>query len=423
MSLLFKPVEWSYRTNIYEVNLRQYTLEGTFRAFSKHLPRLKDMGIEVLWFMPVTPISSVGRQGSLGSYYACSDYISTNPEFGSLDDFKFLIGKAQGLGFKVIIDWVANHTGCDHHWTKDHPEFYMRNEQGEFYDSHGWKDVIDLNYYNGDLRKAMVESMQFWVRECNIDGFRCDMAHLVPLDFWREARKQLDNMKPLFWLAECEVPIYHEVFDGSYTWTWMHKTEDFIKGKISLEELKNVLLEDGRRFPPTAFRVWFTANHDENTWNGTEYEKYGAAARQLAIFSCTWNGLPLIYSGQEIPNLKRLKFFDKDPIEPENEFALHEFYKTLLTLRKNNSSLTADSNTETFFVKTSFEEQVMAFLRKKNEKEVLVLLNLSARNVDGEIKDPIITGKFKDVFSGIQKDFSTEQSFHLKQWEFSVFEK
>jgi glycosidase len=423
MSALFKPVEWSYQTNIYEVNVRQYTPEGTFRAFAKHLPRLKGMGVETLWFMPITPISLAARLGSLGSYYSCSDYTSTNPEFGSLDDFRNLVKKAQTSGFKVIIDWVANHTGHDHHWTKDYPEYYLKNEKGEFYDSHGWQDVIDLNYYNSGLRAAMIDAMKFWVKECNIDGFRCDMAHLVPLDFWREARTQLDEIKPLFWLAETEMPIYHEVFDASYTWTWMHKTNDFIKGKITFGDLKNVLIDETVRFPLRAMRLWFTTNHDENSWNGTEYEKYGDAAKPLAVFSATYRGIPLIYSGQELPNQKRLKFFDKDNIDWKEECALEPFYKLLLTLRKKNAALAAREETECFMLSTNVEQQVLAFMRKRDANYVLVLLNISANEIAGSFTDQNVNGKFKDVLGGKQVDFSKDRSFQLKAWDYGIFVK
>src|SRR5579871_2396781 len=223
MAKLFPAVEWSYNSNIYEVNLRQYTYEGSFNAFANELPRLKDMGIEILWFMPITPISIEKRKGTLGSYYACSDYTATNPEYGSLDDFKNLVLYAHQLEFKVIIDWVANHTGWDHRWTIEHPDFYVKDASGNFTERNGWDDVIDLNYDNPALRRAMIDAMKFWIEKFDIDGFRCDMAHLVTLDFWREAKTTLEPVKNLFWLAECEEISYHEVFDATYTWRWMHK--------------------------------------------------------------------------------------------------------------------------------------------------------------------------------------------------------
>ncbi|HQD11087.1 MAG TPA: alpha-amylase family glycosyl hydrolase, partial [Flavihumibacter sp.] len=221
----FVPLSWTHHSNIYEVNLRQYTLEGSFNAFARELPRLQNMGVQILWFMPITPIAIDKRKGTLGSYYACGDYTSTNPEYGSLDDFRQLVQQAHELGMKVIIDWVANHTGYGHTWTLTHPEYFRKNERGEFYDANGWDDVIDLDYTNVDMRHAMMDAMDFWVRETDIDGFRCDMAMLVPLDFWVEARRQLDQRKKLFWLAECEELNYHDAFDATYAWEWMHKIE------------------------------------------------------------------------------------------------------------------------------------------------------------------------------------------------------
>ncbi len=207
MSLLFKTVDWANDSNIYEVNTRQYTIEGTFDAFAQHLPRLKDMGVDILWFMPITPISLEKRQGTLGSYYAVDDYTAVNREFGTMDDFKALVAKAHALGMKVIIDWVANHTGWGSAWSKQYPQWFKKDAAGNFTEAHGWIDVIDLDYTNTDMRKAMIASMQHWVASCDIDGFRCDMAHLVPLDFWKEAREQCDALKPLYWLPKVMKPI------------------------------------------------------------------------------------------------------------------------------------------------------------------------------------------------------------------------
>ena len=282
----FQPVSWATDSNIYEVNLRQYTREGSFRAFAVHLPRLREMGVEILWFMPITPISKLGRLGTLGSYYACSDYMTTNPEFGTVTDFKWLVDQAHQLGFKVIIDWVANHTGWDHVWKREHPEFYRKNAEGHFYDANGWKDVIDLNFDSADLRAAMIRAMRFWVETCHIDGFRCDMAMLVPLDFWRRARLELDDIKPLFWLAECEEIAYHEVFDTSYAWKWLHIMEAYWKKSADMHGVLQVLHYYAHQFPPNALRAFFTTNHDENSHNGSEYERLGDATLPFAVFCC-----------------------------------------------------------------------------------------------------------------------------------------
>ncbi len=310
MSKPFKIVPWAQSASIYEVNIRQYTPEGSFHAFAQQLPRLRDMGIDILWLMPVTPISVAERQGTLGSYYACSSYTEINPEFGSKADFHALVEQAHALGMKLIIDWVANHTGCDHHWTNEHPDWYVKDSDGNFTERNGWKDVIDLDFSNASMRQAMIGSMQYWVKEFDIDGFRCDMAHLVPLDFWIEARKACDAVKPLYWLAECEEIQYHDAFDTSYAWWWMHTTEKFVKGEAGLHEIREVL-HAYSQYPVGASKLFFTANHDENSWNGTEYEKYGNCAKAWAVFTCTWQAIPLIYSGQENPNLKRLAFLIK----------------------------------------------------------------------------------------------------------------
>ena len=424
----FKPVEWSHNTNIYEVNVRQYTAEGTFNAFAQELQRLKEMGVKTLWFMPITPIAQKNKKGSLGSYYACSDYTSINPEFGTLDDFKSLVKQAHEMGLKVIIDWVANHTGWDHKWTKEYPEYFQKDSTTkDFKIASGMDDIIELDFKNPALRKAMKDAMQFWVTECDIDGFRCDLAFWVELDFWKEARKELDAVKPLFWLGEfdeLEKPEYGEAFDASYSWTWMHKTEDFYKKHEALDTLLTVLNKYDDLGDST-MRAWFTTNHDENSWNGTEYEKYDNMAKSLAVFSATWNGIPLLYSGQELPNKKRIKFFDKDAISWTGTNELEEFYKTLLNLRTNNPALrSGDPLVQTFRIKTSDDKNVFAYLRKNGSKEVLVVLNLSGpKGLRFDILDSNVTGIYKNVFSGAANDFTTGKSFEMQGWEYLVYEK
>ena len=242
MNASFKTIDWAAGSVIYEVNIRQYTPEGTFNAFAKHLPRLKEMGISLIWLMPITPISQAGKKGSLGSYYACSSYTKINPEFGSESDFMDLVNTAHALGLKVIIDWVANHTGREHEWMENHPDWFTRNELGEFTERNGWDDVVDLNYNNTDMRNALIGAMQYWVSDFKIDGFRCDMVHLVPLDFWIDARKAVETITPLYWLAECEEVEYHRVFDTSYAWALMHASEKLVKQEVGMHEVYNLSL-------------------------------------------------------------------------------------------------------------------------------------------------------------------------------------
>ncbi len=420
MSQNNSTVAWAKGSNIYEVNIRQYTTEGSFSAFSKHLPRLKDMGVDILWLMPITPISVKERLGSLGSYYACSSYTSINPEFGTLDDFKNLVNEAHALGFKLIIDWVANHTGWDHHWTIEHPEWYVKDLEGNFTERNGWKDVIDLDYDRNDMRMAMMNAMKYWVTECDIDGFRCDMAHLVPLDFWIEARKQCDAIKPLFWLAECEEASYHNAYDASYAWAWMHVTEKHAKGNASLNDVRQVL-HAYTQYPPGAIKLFFTTNHDENSWNGTEYEKYDKLARAWAVFTITWQGMPLIYSGQEMPNLKRLQFFHKDSIDWTGTPLLHDFYQTLLQLRKENKAI---NDGETFILPSQSGDQLMSYIRRNGNDVVLVLLNLSNEDrVKITVENNWFTGTFRNIFSGLSFSFNGNETFELQAGEYVVYEK
>jgi len=424
----FSPVAWAHNTNIYEVNLRQYSQEGTINAFSKELPRLKEMGVETLWFMPLTPIATKEMKGTMGSYYACADYTSVNSEFGTLNDFTNLVAEAHAMGFKVILDWVANHTGWDHRWTTEHPDYFLIDQAtNNFKMASGMEDIIELDYHNPALRKAMIDAMQFWVTECNIDGFRCDLASWVVLDFWIEARKVLDAVKPLFWLGEfdeLDTPTYGEAFDASYSWNWMHKTKAFYQEKLPLEALLS-LLKRYDDIGDSSMRAWFTTNHDENSWNGTEYEKYGGMAKALAVFSATWNGIPLLYSGQELPNLKRLQFFDKDPIEWTSDYKLQEFYRILLDLHRTNKALRAgDPLSQTFMINSNHSDKVLIYLRKHENNEVLVVLNMSEHKIeDLSLPDEKLTGIFKNVFAEGELDFNRFDFIELEAWDYGVFEK
>ena len=414
----FKQVSWANTASIYEVNIRQYTAEGTFKAFEKHLPRIKEMGIDIIWLMPITPISQVNKKGSLGSYYACSSYTKISPEFGSVNDFKDLVDAAHALGMKVIIDWVANHTGSQHEWMQANPSWFTQDAAGNFTERNGWDDVVDLNFDNPLMRIALIDAMEFWVNQFNIDGFRCDMAHLVPLDFWIEARTNLEKIKILYWLAETEDIAYHQVFDTSYAWAWMHASKKVGKELDGLQEVYNVLHQYAQ-YPKGAYKLFFTSNHDENSWNGTEYEKYGIAAKAWAVFTATWNGQPLIYSGQELPNTKRLAFFDKDQIEWTTELPrLHQFYKTLLTARKAFPVL---QSSNVFNLPTV--GAVMAYLKQDQGQTALVVLNFSADRQHLHVAHEAFSGRFTNLFSGLSFEFIGDSHFELMPGEYIVYLK
>jgi alpha-amylase len=422
----FKKATWINNTNVYEVNLRQYSAEGTIKSFEKELPRLKKMGVHVLWFMPITPIAQKNKKGSLGSYYACSDYTGVGEEFGTLADFTSFVQLAHTMGFKVIIDWVANHTGWDHVWTKTNPGYY-KQENGDFKMASGMDDIIELDYSNHAMRKAMIAAMQFWIDECDIDGFRCDLAAWVQLDFWIEARTDLEKVKTLFWLAECdgiENFNYYEAFDACYCWTWMHKTAEFYKYNGSKKTLEALLYQYSHCTGDHNQVLWYTSNHDENSWNGTEYEKYGDAAKAFAVHSFTWNGIPLIYSGQELPNHKRLAFFDKDVIEWNGHYEMQDFYTILLQLHTNNAALRGgDAAVSTHMLHTSADDKVLAYLRKNGSDEVLVLLNMCNEKTGCTLYDDKVTGHFKNVFSGAVINTNEQKHFDMEPWDYLVFEK
>ena len=420
---LFPHPKWSLQSNIYEVNLRQYTKEGTFKAFEKSLPRLKNMGVEILWFMPITPISLKGRkmnESELGSYYAVSDYKGINPEFGNMSDFVSLVKNAHAMGFKVITDWVPNHSGIDNGWVERHPDFYTKDEKGNFISPFDWTDVYKLNYDNKEMRDSMIDAMKFWINNADLDGFRCDVAEPVPADFWKTCIGELKKMKDVFMLAEGNTGWLHESgFDATYNWNAMGSTRDLYDGKISPSEFIKQLEDNYGKYPKDAMRMNFTTNHDENSWNGTEFEKYGDAYKMFSIFSMTYNQtIPLVYSGQEIPNKKRLKFFVKDPIE-WNGLEMESFYKKLFYNRKMNSAFATDASYRR--IKTSADENVLCYMREKDNYKVLTLLNLTSKPQTVTILDKNFSGVIGNVFENKWITLKPGLKFELKPWGFLVF--
>ncbi len=418
--------EWSLRTNIYEVNVRQFSQEGTFAAFQQALPRLKDMGVEILWFMPITPIGIKERKMSpddLGSYYAVKDYKDVNPEFGTLNDFKKLVDRAHAMGFKVITDWVANHSAPDNHWVDAHPAFYTKDNNGKFVSPYDWTDVYQLDYNNMELRDSMIDAMQFWIRETNIDGFRCDVAEPVPASFWKDCITKLRKMKSIFMLAEGNTAWLHEAgFDATYNWNAMNYTKDLYTGKINATAFMDSLNNNAKQYPTDAMRLNFTTNHDENSWNGTEFEKYGDAYKMFAVFTMTYHqSIPLIYNGQEIPNKKRLKFFVKDPIEWTG-LEMEDFYKRLLFMRNNNAAMGLEANFKKLH--TNVDGSVLSYVRTAQKGKVVVMLNLTASPQTVTIQDDALNGRAVDLFSGNSLILKSgqKQQFDLAPWGFTVLD-
>jgi alpha-amylase len=420
----FTPAAFLKSSNLYEVNIRQYTPEGTFNAFATHLPRLQDMGVQILWLMPIHPIGLLNRKGTLGSYYSVQNFEAVNPEYGTLEDFKNLVQQIHALGMKIIIDWVANHAAWDNVWTATNPEFFIQDEQDNFKNAFDWDDVIQINHASEGEQKAMTDAMKYWVTNFDIDGFRADLAHLTPLGFWKNARLQLAPFKKdLIWLAETEAVDYHQAFDMSYTWLWMHAVELFVKKEKLLSECVAILKEHKNIFPTNALRLFFTTNHDENSWNGTEYEKYGIFAKALAVFTFAYLGVPLIYSGQELPNTKRLQFFDKDTIEWNDNISLHNFYKTLLALRKRKANLFSDSGTQITFFEELIPKNILGYQLKNENEEILVLLNMNSEAVLEYFYLPTVNGMYKNIFTEIDVEIPGKYLLEVGGAAFLVLEK
>lgn len=417
--------EWSKNAVIYEVNIRQYTPEGTFATFEKHLPRLKEMGIGILWLMPVNPIGIKNRKGSLGSYYSIKDFLGVNPEFGTLDDLKHLINKAHELGMKVIIDWVADHSSWDNNLITEHPEWYQHDSTGKIKSPvTDWTDVAGLDYKQPGMCDYMTNALIYWVKNADVDGFRCDVAAMLPVDFWNEAIPKVQKIKHIFMLAEAEEPEMHDTaFDMTYSWDLYHLLNDIAKGKATADKIDSVWAKEASHYPADAYRMHFTTNHDENSWNGTEYERLGDAALAMAALTFTVPGMPLIYSGQEAALNKRLRFFDKDTINWDN-YKLEKFYSVLTDLKKNNKALwSGDIGGKLIKVHTAIDKEVYAFVREKEDQKVLCIFNLTPNHVSFNLHGTDFPGHYKDIFRKSNVDLKDGTTVNLKGWDYLILQK
>lgn len=412
--------EWSNNAVIYEVNVRQFTDEGTFSAFAAHLPRLKELGVDILWFMPIYPIGELNRKGTLGSYYSINDYTAVNPEFGSLDDFKTVVNQAHELGMKVILDWVANHTAWDHSWVEQNSEYYAKDSTGNIATPFDWSDVVQLDYNNSELRKAMTNALEFWVREANIDGYRCDVAGMVPVDFWENARIALEKIKPVYMLAEDEedITLLNNAFNSNYGWSLHHVMNNIAKGEMSATDVIAYFEKADTLYPGSVYPMHFTSNHDENSWNGTEYERMGEAAKTFAALTFVIEGMPLIYTGQEAGLKKRLDFFEKDSIN-WNDLSMSSFYQSLIKLKKENPALwNGLAGGEMEIIETRSPEQIFCFTRTKEDNKVIAAFNLSSHSA------PLyanigVEGQFTEYFSETEISLPFEGKL-MQPWEYLV---
>ena len=405
---------------IYEANIRQYSVEGTFNKFTKDIPQLKELGVKIIWLMPIYPISKTNSKGTLGSYYAVSDFTKVNPEFGNMDDVKSLIETAHSNGIYVILDWVPNHTGWDHVWIKEHPEYYTKNEAGEITHPAGtdWTDVADLNYDNHEMRKEMLEDMKYWVKDMNVDGFRCDVAGSVPVDFWKNTIAELKKVKPIFMLAEAWEPaLMANGFDMAYNWDSHHIMNQIAQGKETVKNWDARMNQIDTLYEKDDILMNFVTNHDENSWSGTVKERMGDASETMLALSYCAPGMPLIYSGQEFDLNKRLLFFEKDTIS-KIKGKVWPILAKLGDLKKNNKALNGGKNAASYTkINTSNNENILMFSRDKDGSSITFMANLSNKKI---VFTPEIEGESIDFFNNEKVIFSKEKEVVLKAWEYKI---
>ncbi len=432
--------EWSRNAVIYEVNLRQYSDDGKVTSFQKELPRLKDLGVDILWMMPIHPISKQDRKGTLGSYYAVADYTAFNPEFGTIDEFKAMVKDAHEKGMKVILDWVPNHSGRDNKWVTEHPDWYEKDSLGNMKGIYDWTDVYVFDYSNPEMRKGMIDAMKFWLTEVGVDGFRCDVAMEVPTDFWDEARPQLEAAKPdLFMLAEASVPeLQKNGFDMGYNWPmkdlfseiaatagqYSFKDKD---GKIRefpekhATDIYELVAEQEKDYPKDTYLMNMVTNHDLNSWEGTEFDRLGTLTNAFAVLTYTLPGMPMMYTGQETGMNRAFEFFEKDkaPVwEPRNDY--FTFYKQLNALKHSEEALAAGVEGGEIVKYETTSPDLLIFSREKDDSKVVVMVNLSEEEQAIELlgNKPELEG-MKDYFRGEE----AEMPMSLEGGEYVVFVK
>ncbi|HAT64061.1 MAG TPA: alpha-amlyase [Flavobacteriaceae bacterium] len=432
---------------IYEANIRQYSTEGTFNAFAHDIPKLKELGVKIIWLMPIHPISEVKRKAKgdllvadienpeerkkyLGSPYAVADYTAVNPDMGTMEDFANMVDVAHENGIYVIIDWVPNHTGWDHLWITEHPEYYTKNDKGEITDPiqdngepWGWTDVADLNYDNKEMRQAMINEMLFWITEQKVDGFRCDVAHGVPLDFWEQCIPALREKKALFMLAEAELPYLmkgENLFDMSYAWEGHHVLNDIAKGKENVERFDRYMDSVASKFENDDILMNFVTNHDENAWAGPLSERMGDASEAMTALTYAIPGMPLIYSGQEYDMNYRLEFFGKDTI-PKTKGKMWPLLEKLGNLKNNERALKGGKNSATYErIKTSKDTSVLAFKRSKEGNEFIYVANLSSKPVKFTLP---VSGPFMDVMKDQIIDIVENEEHEFSPWQYLILRK
>ena len=422
--------DWSYSAVLYEMNIRQLTPEGTLRAAEKKLEFLHSMGIDAIWMMPIYPIGEENRKGSLGSYYSIQDYCAVNPEFGTIEDFDSFVAKAHSLGMKILLDWVANHTARDAKWLKTKSaDWYEREADGTAKIPWDWSDTAKLNYANHDVWRGQIEAMRFWVEKHNIDGFRCDMAMLVPIEFWQQAAAVLHAVKPdIFMLAEAEeLNLFDKAFDMCYAWEIHHMMCDIAKGERRVWDLRNTMYADRERYPNSAMKMMFTSNHDENSWSGSEFDRFGAAREVMTALTFVWEAaMPLLYTGQEVGYNHSFEFFERDyiPAEKYQECEDTELYRKLIALKHSQPALQAgERGGRTIEIENNAKDCLMTFVRELGDSRVVAIMNLSPYTIHANYNNGIYAGEYTNAITGEKVLLPVHLEQDIEPWGYTLLYK
>jgi glycosidase len=402
-SLAHDRYEFTARTALYEVFVRDFSPEGNFQGLVDGLDRIEAVGAEVVWLMPIHPIGEIDRKGPQGSPYSVTDYRGIHPDFGDEEDFRALVRAVQARGMKLILDWVANHTAWDHEWVTRYPERYARDEAGamtvprdEDGDLTDWTDVVELDYGNPDLRRAMIAEMLYWIEEFGIDGFRVDVAGMVPDDFWREAIPRLRAVRPLLLLAEWGDPRMHAVgFDLTYPWGSYHRLKEVWRGEPAAGFV-DAEIQELATLPEGGLRMRFTTNHDETAWDEPPVLLFGgpAGARAAFVAMALLPGPPLIYNGQEVESPQELGLFVREPIEWDQPGAddARAFYRHVIHLSRTHDDLALAPLAA---VQTDASDDVIAYRRGN----VVVVVNARDGPVRVTLVDVDLAGG-RDLLTG-----------------------
>ena len=427
---MYKNPEWSYSAILYEMNIRQFTTEGTFRAASERLPFLRSIGVDAIWLMPIYPIGEEDRKGSLGSYYSIRDYKGVNPEFGSEADLRDFITKAHALGMKILFDWVANHTARDARWISERPvDWYERDSEGRAKVPWDWSDTAKLNYTNREVWRGQIDAMRYWVEQFGIDGFRCDMAMLVPIEFWQEASAELHSIKSdIFMLAEAEEDnLFEGAFNMSYQWNIHHIMCDIAKGARRVWDLRNAMHAERQRYPREAMRLSFTSNHDENSWSGSEQSRFGRALEVMTAMTFLMpSTMPLIYTGQEVGYDHSFAFFDRDPIPEElyKEGYATELYRRLADLKHSQRALdSGERGGDVIEIENNAKDCMMTFVREVEGSRVVAIVNLSPYTIHADFRTGIYAGKYRDAISGERVILDEHVERDIAPWHYQILVK